>query len=152
MRARLDVFRFLLAGVLNTAVGYISFLIIYSLIDGLFIVASVATSVVISLLISLAFSYQMQKRFVWRKETLKNQSRFPRESSTQIRSNKKRYTRHGQKTIYTTYYLSVAALNIASVRLLQDIFSLDPRFGQAIFTLVSSLVSFFFLRWLFRKV
>ena len=152
MRARLDVLRFLLAGALNTAVSYVSFLLAYNLIDGLFVVDSIATSVVISLLVSLAFSYQMQKRFVWRKESLKNQSGFLRESLTQASSHKERYTRHRQKTIYTTYYLSVAALNIASVRLLKDFFSLDPRFGQAIFTLASSVVSFFFMRWLFRKV
>lgn len=152
MRARSDVLRFLLAGILNTAVGYISFLLIYSLLDGLFIVASIATSVVISLLISLAFSYQMQKRFVWRKESSNNQSRFSRDSSTLSRSDRRRYARHRQKTIYATYYLSLAALNIASVRLLKDIFSVDPRFGQAVFTLASSLISFFFLRWLFRKV
>ena len=152
MRTRSDVLRFLLAGILNTAVGYVSFFLIYSLLDGLFIVASIATSVVISLLISLAFSYQMQKRFVWRKESSNNQSRFSRDSSTLRRSDRRRHARHGQKTIYTTYYLSLAAINIASVRLLKEIFSVDPRFGQAVFTLASSLISFFFLRWLFRKV
>lgn len=152
MRTRLDALRFLFAGALNTAVGYISFLLIYSLIDSLFSVASIATSVVISLLISLAFSYQMQKRFVWRQETRKSPSRYSRESSTQISSHKQGYNRYRQKTVYTTYYLSVAALNIASVRLLKDFFSLDPRFGQAIFTLASSIMSFFFMRWLFRKV
>jgi len=152
MRAHLNILRFLLAGAVNTAVGYISFLLIYGLLDSLFAVASIATSVVMSLLISLAFSYQMQKRFVWRKERRKNRSGISRESSTRMSAHEKRMSRNSQKTIYTTYYLSVAALNIVSVRLLKEFFSVDPRFGQAIFMLTSSIISFFFLRWLFSKV
>ena len=152
MHAYLNVLRFLLAGAINTGVGYISFLLVYSLLDSLFGVASIAASVVMSLLVSLAFSYQMQKRFVWRKERITNGSKISRESSTHIGSHEKQTTCHRQKSIYTAYYLSVAGVNIASVRILKESFSVDPRFGQAIFTLISSIISFFFLRRLFSKV
>lgn len=152
MRAYIIVLRFLFTGAINTAVGYASFLLIYSLVDTLFTVASISTSVVMSLVISLAFSYQMQKRFVWKEEKIGNRSSISMESPTRIGLNEKRNSPQRQRRVYTTYYLSVAALNIASVRLLKQFLSVDPRVGQAIFTLISSFISFFFLRRLFSKI
>lgn len=152
VRARLQILRFLFAGVLNTAVGYITFLVIYGLLETIFMVSGIAASVVISLVVSLAFSYQIQKRFVWKRESVEMRPEYYTKASENEKSHNRKMDLRKRKTIYTTYYLSVAGLNIASVRLWQESFSLDPRIGQAIFTITSSFVSFFFLRWLFREI
>ena len=152
VRARLQILKFLFAGILNTAVGYITFVVIYGLLESLFMISGVAASVVMSLVVSLAFSYQMQKRFVWKRVGVELQPEFYTKPSESKESHNRKMGLRKRKTIYTTYYLSIAGLNIASVRLWQESLSLDPRIGQAIFTITSSFISFFFLRWLFREI
>jgi putative flippase GtrA len=152
MGIHLHILRFLLAGGLNTAVSYITFLLVYSLLGVLNVDYSVAISVIVSLLVSLAFSYQVQRRFVWRRQSIDIPTGYFKAASLEYSSHVRKRAACKRKTIYTAYYLSVASLNIESVTLLQEYFSLSPRIGQAIFTITSSFVSFFFLRWLFREI
>ena len=142
--------RFSIAGSLNTCISYTIFVTIYSLLDTINASNAIALAVSGSLFFSLFCSYYLQQRFVWSKR-LQHQSQYTSVCSyDESRHAKTISSRH--RLIYGTYYLSNASFNIASVRLMREMLSLDPRLGQALFTLVSSLCSFFFLRWLFKDI
>ena len=142
--------RFAIAGCLNTAVSYLAFVICFSSIRAHEGLDAVAISVAMSLLAGITVSYNLQKYFVWGPFRPND-----RRSAAINRAGNGVYNNWIQKSprkvVYAGYYLLLAGINIVVVGVIEEKTLIDPRIGQAFFTVVSAACSYFVLRYLFAN-
>lgn len=146
-----SVVRFIIAGCLNTAVSYASFVICYSSLSTLKGLNAVAISVLVSLLAGIITSYNLQKYFVWRPYDNSGNRRSTVVLRKNIEAAHEVNKKLVQKIVYAAYYLFLAWTNIILVEFIERKAGIDPRIAQAGFSIIGAAFSYFVLRFLFNN-